>query len=114
MSYQPRLCHAPPWGSAPWPRHKAPPPPRHEAPPGRSRLGDGLILLWTIVAIVVTTGGVVITTVLRPSLADHLQQRARPDYGISAPAGTVHFNGAKFSGGEISFYAKSFPALFYF
>jgi hypothetical protein len=93
---------------------QGPPPPRHEAPPGRSRLGDGLILLWTIVAIVVTTGGVVITTVLRPSLADHLQQRARPDYGISAPAGTVHFNGAKFSGGEISFYAKSFPALFYF
>jgi hypothetical protein len=66
MSYQPRSRHAPPWDSSPRPRHEAPPR-RHEAPPERGHLRDGLVLFWTIAAIVGTIGGVVIMTVLWPS-----------------------------------------------
>jgi hypothetical protein len=71
MSYPPRPRHAPPWDSPARPRlrHQAAPPPRHQASPERSRLSDGLILFWTITAIVVTIGGVIVTTALWPSLA---------------------------------------------
>jgi len=66
MSDQPRPHSAPSWDRSPRPRHEASPPPRHEAPPEPRRLSDAWILFWTIAAIVGTTGGVIIITVLLP------------------------------------------------
>jgi hypothetical protein len=61
----------------------------------------------------VTIGGVVITTVLWPSLANALQKRAVPNSTEARSSEQRHEVGSSYSG-EISFPAKPSPALFYF